>query len=95
VARVERAAAFGVVPGRELAQNDPAEALQRARGDDALRRSPDAEHQIDPGALAGGHDGAGHVAVGNQVDPGACGADLGDQLGVAGTVQDDHGDVVR
>jgi hypothetical protein len=30
VARVERATAFGVVPGRELAQDDPPEALQGA-----------------------------------------------------------------
>ena len=95
VARIQRTAAFGVVPRRELAEDDPAQALQRARGDDALRRPPDAQHQVDPGAVPRGHDGAGHIAVGDQVDPGAGGPDLGDQLGVPGAIQDHHGDVLR
>src|SRR5580698_7404505 len=52
----------------------------------ARRRPPDAEHQVDPGALPRGHDRAGHVAVSDQVDPGTAGADLGDQVGVPGPV---------
>ena len=92
---VERLAPLGVVLGRELAQDHAAEALERAGRDDALRGAADAEHQVDAGVRAGRHDRAGHVPVGDQVDPGAGRADRGDQALVPGPVEDDHGDVVR
>ena len=78
----------------EPALDDAVEALHRAGGDDALRGAADAEQQVDAGALAGGHDRAGHVAVGDELDPGAGGADLVDQLLVARPVEHDDGDVL-
>ena len=51
-------------------------AAERAGRDDALRRgAADAQHEVDAGVRAGGHDRARHVPVGDQVDPRACRAD--------------------
>src|SRR5690606_14009132 len=92
---VERAAALGVVPRPQPALDHAAEALERAGGDDALRRAADAEHEVDAGVRAGRHDRAGDVAVGDELDPRAGLPDLLDDLLVAGPVEDDHGDVLR
>src|SRR5215510_12295235 len=79
----------------KTALDGAAQALDRAGGDDAFGRAPGAEQQVNPGAVAGGHDGAGHVAVGDELDPRARRPDLGDEPCVPRPVQDDHGHVVR
>jgi len=50
---VQGTAALVGVPRRELALDDPAQALERAGGDDRLGRAADAEQQVDAGAVAG------------------------------------------
>ena len=95
VAGVEGPLALRFVARGKAALDRPAQALDRGRGDDALRGTADAEQQVNPGAVAGGHDHAGHVAVGDELYPGARGPDVGDELGVPGPVQDDHGHVLR
>ena len=86
VAGVEGPLPLLVVLGPEPALDHAVEALHRAGGDDALGGAADAEQQVDAGAGAGGHDRAGDVAVGDELDPGAGRADLVDQLlrGAAG-----------
>ena len=80
VAGVERPLPLVVVLGPQPALDDAVEALHRAGGDDALGRAADAEQQVDAGAGAGGHDRAGDVAVGDELDPGAGRPDLVDEL---------------
>ena len=46
-----------------------AQALERRGGDHALGRAADAVEQVDARAAPGGRDGAGDVAVGQEVDP--------------------------
>ena len=88
VAGVERALPLRVVLGPQLALDGAAEALDRAGGDDALGRAADAQQQVDAGALAGGHDRAGDVAVGDELDAGAGLPDLLDEPVVARPVED-------
>ena len=80
VAGVERGLPLLVVAGIEPALDRAAQALERRGGDDALGRAADAVEQVDAGAAPGGGDGAGDVAVGEQVDPGADRADPLDEL---------------
>src|SRR6266542_5279575 len=89
MARIDGAAPLGIVPRFELAQDDAAQARDRAGGDDALGRAPDAEQQVDPGALAGRHDRPGHIPVRDELDPRAGRPDVRDQAGMPGPVQDD------
>src|SRR6266478_5252666 len=70
-----------------------AAATHRGRGDHPFRRAADAHQDVDAGLHEAGGDRGGHVAVPDQLDPRAAGADLGDQLLVAGTVEDDDGQV--
>ena len=91
---VQRALALVVVLRPQLALDLAADALHRAGRDDALRGAADAEHQVDAGVGAGGHDRAGHVAVGDVLDAGAGLADVLDQPGVARAVEQHDGDVV-
>ncbi len=57
-------------------------------------RTADAEQQVDAGALAGGHDRAGDVAVDDELDPGAGRADLRGQILVPRPVEQHDGDVL-
>ena len=76
-----RAGALVVVAEQELAHHLPAHALQRGGGQHALRRAARAHVDVDAGLRRlGAVDHARHVAVGDQPDPRAGGADLGDQL---------------
>ena len=84
-----------VVLRPELALQRTAHALERAGGDDPLRRATDAQEQVDAGALPGGGDRAGDVAVGDELDAGAGLADLVDELLVPGAVEDADGDVAE
>src|SRR5215204_2483654 len=76
VAGVEGGPALVVVAGPEAAVHGAVEALEGAGGDHRLGGAADADQHVDTGALAGGHDGPGDVAVGDQLDPGPGGADL-------------------
>src|SRR3954447_6591417 len=89
----DSALAFGVVLGPQLALDDATDALDRAGRDDALRRAADAEQQIDAGVVARGHDGAGHVTVADELDPGTCIPDLLHQVAVPGSVEHHDGHV--
>src|SRR5690606_36992312 len=73
-----RALAFLVVAWRQTPLDQAAHALHRAGGDDALRSAADTDQQIDTGVRARREDGAGDVAVGDELDPGAALADIGD-----------------
>ena len=89
-ASAARSSSFcGPQPALDLA----AHALQRRGGDDALGRAADAEEHVDAGSRPRRGDGAVDVAVGDQPDAGARRAHLLDQLGVAGAVEDDRGEV--
>src|SRR5699024_3085993 len=59
---------LGVVLGPELRLEFTAEALHRARRDDSLRSATDAEQHVHAGRAAGGGDGAGHIAIGDEPD---------------------------
>ena len=93
VAGVEGGLALVVVAWPQPAVHGPVEALEGAGGDHRLGRAADPDQHVDPGALAGGHDGPGDVAVGDQLDPGPGLADLADQVLVAGPVEDADGQV--
>ena len=56
-------------------------------------RAADAHHRMDAGARHGARDRRRQVAVADELDPGAGGADLGDEVVVAGTLEDDDRDV--
>ena len=71
-----------------------AEAAHGGGGQDTFRRAADAHHRVDAGAAHRGGDARRQVAVADQADPGAGGADVGDQLAVALAVEDDDGEVV-
>ena len=93
VAGIDGLLAFGVVGRRELGLDRAAHAADRRRGDDALRCAADAGEQVGARVRPARGDGARHVAVGDQPDPGAGLADVVDQLVVPGPVQDAHRDV--
>ena len=90
-AGVEGLLLLGVVGGGQAALDDAAGGLDRARGDDALGGAADAHHHVHAGVRAGGGDGAGDVAVQDELHAGAGLADLLDQALVAGAVQHAHG----
>ena len=94
VACVQRPLPLVVVGGPEAGLDHAAHALHRAGRDDALRRASDAEQQVDAGVGTCGRDGARDVAVQDVLDAGAGLTDLLDQALVAGTVEQDHRDVV-
>ena len=66
----------------------PPQALERRRGDHALGGAPDPQHHVDGRARPRGLDRAGDVPVGDEADAGPGGADLPDELGVPGAVED-------
>src|SRR5436305_1140161 len=86
---------FSGVLRPQLALDHAAETFDGTGGDDALRCAADAEQQVDARAVARGHDRAGDVTVGDELDPGAGIADLLDELAVPGAVEHDDGDVLR
>jgi hypothetical protein len=90
---VDRALALVVIDGPQLALDDAADGLDRARRDDALGRAADADEQVDPGVGTRCGDAAGDVAVDDELDAGTRGADLVDQIGVPGTVEHADRDV--
>ena len=63
------------------------------RGDDALGRATDTHHGVDAGARHRATDGSGQVAIADELDPGAGRPDLGDELVVPRTLEDDDRDV--
>src|ERR1051326_2640566 len=71
VAAVDRALTLVVVARPQLPLDLAAEALERARGRDALRGTTDPVEQIHAVTTATGDDRTGHVAVGDEPDPGA------------------------
>ena len=68
VAGVERGPAFVVVARPQPTLDRAAEALQRARGDDAFGRAADAEQDVGAGVAPRDLDRAGDVAVGDEAD---------------------------
>ena len=85
---------LGVVARPQLGLDRAAHALERAGGDDPLRRAADAHQHVHLGPVPGGADRAGDVAVGDEPDPGPGPSRTSlDQLGVAGPVEDADGDV--
>ncbi len=90
VAAVDGLLAFLIVLGGQLCLDRPAHAADRRGGDDALRCAADSGQQVGAGIRPARRDRAGHVTVGDQPDPRAGGADIGDQLFVARPVQDAH-----
>src|SRR5664279_5079912 len=91
---VEGALALLVVTGPQPALDDAAQALHRTGRDDAFRGATDAEQQVHAGTLAGRHDGARHVPVADEFDPGTGVAHLVDQVRVARPIEDDDGHIL-
>ena len=77
----------------ELRLELAAEAAERGGGEDCLARAADPDRDVVVRAAHGGRHRRGHVAVLDQLDAGAGGADLLDQVVVARPVEDDRGDV--
>ena len=82
------AAALVVVAEQQTALHLAADAAQRRGGQHALGRAARADIHVDPGFRVGGGDDSADVAVGDQHDARAGGAHLGDQFGMARTVED-------
>ena len=93
VAHPRAALALLVAAVAEAGLDLAAEAAQRGRRDDALRRAADAHHGVDAGARDGARDRRRQVAVADELDPRAGRADLGDQRVVARPLEDDDRDV--
>src|SRR5437764_1230725 len=89
----QRLLPLGGVPRPQLRLDGAAQALERGGGHDALRGTADAHQHIGAGALPGGRDRPGDVAVGDEPDPRARGAYLADQLLVPRPVEDADRDV--
>ena len=93
VAGGQRLLALRLVARPQLRLDRAAHALERAGGDDALGRTADAHQHVHVGAVPGGADRAGDVAVADERIRAPAAAYLVDQLGVPGPVQDADGDV--
>ena len=96
VAGLAGPAGLRVVDRGQDALDLAAHGLHGAGGDDALRGAADAHHEVDGvgGGGLSGRDGAGDVAVGDEADLGSGLADVADQVGVAGAVEDHDDDLV-
>src|SRR5262249_46138811 len=79
-----------VVAGVEASLDGAAQALEGRGGDDALGRATDAVEQVDAPAAPGGRDGAGDVAVGQEIDPRTHLPDPFHDFLVPGAVEDHH-----
>src|SRR5581483_2755278 len=79
----------------ELRAQLAAEAAKRRRGEHRLPRAADADREVVVRPPNGGRDRRGDVTVLDQLDPGACGADLLDQVLVARPVEDDRRHVLH
>ena len=91
-----RAGAMLLVGDDETALHLPADAGKRRRGKHAFRRAANAHIDVDAGFQRLGHvDHAGNVAVADQLERGARGAHLLDELGVARAVEDADGDLAE
>ena len=78
----------------ELRLQLAAEAAQRRGCEHRLARTTDPDCEVIVRTADGRADRRGHVAVLDQLDPGAGGADLLDQVVMPRPVEDDRGDVV-
>ena len=78
----------------ELRLQLAAEAAERGRREHRLPRAADPDREVVVRSAHGGADRRGHVAVLDQLDARAGGADLLDQVVVARPVEDDRRDVV-
>src|SRR5438105_3488785 len=88
---------FDLAPGRrpELCLDLAAEAAQRGGRHDGLARAADPDREMVVRATDRGRDRGGDVAVLDELDAGAGGSDVLDQVVVARAVEDDRRDVVR
>src|SRR5262249_54085501 len=86
---------FAVVARAEAPENLSPETAQRHGREDALGRAAGAHHRVDAGPRDGDGDRRRDVAVRNQLDPGAGVTDVLDQLRVAGSVEDDDGEILN
>src|SRR5581483_2903849 len=77
----------------ELRLHLAAEAAERSGTEDRLARPADPDREVVVRAADRAGDGGGDRAVLDQLDPGTGGADLLDQVVVAGPVEHDRGDV--
>ncbi len=85
-----------VARGRpELRLELPTQATKSGRGENRLPGAADADRQVVVGAAYGSGDRRGHVAVLDELDARAGGADLLDQVVVARAVKHDRRDVPR
>ena len=88
-----RPAALGVVAKQQSSLHLAADAAQRRGGEDAFGRAARTDIHVDPGLGVRGCDHAADIAIRDQGDAGAGGAQLGDQIGVARPIEDAHDEV--
>src|SRR6185295_2651776 len=84
----------GVV-GLEAGLDLAAEAAHGRSGDDSLGSAADADDRVDAGAAYGGGDAGREVAVRDQTDAGAGGADVRDELLVPRAVEHHDGQIAH
>ena len=77
----------------EARENFAVEAAQRRGGENAFGRAARAHHGVNAGADDGGADAGGKVAIGDQADARAGGANIGDQFFMARAVENDDDEV--
>ncbi len=82
-----------VVAGEQATLQLAFHALQGGRSDDPFGRAADPEQDVGTGLGPGGGDGARHVPVGDQPDPGPDRPEFLDQVLVPRPVEDDRGHV--
>ena len=93
VAEVDGRLPLGFVARCQQALDLATHALQRRGSGDALGRAAGAEQHIDAGIGPAAGDRTEDVAVGDQLDPRAAGANFGDEVGVPFAVEDDDREV--
>ena len=77
----------------ETREDFTVEAAQSGRGENAFGRAASSHHGVNAGADDGSADAGGKVAIRNQADAGAGGANIGDQLFVARAIENDDDEV--
>ena len=83
-----------VIARQQPGQEFPTQAAHRAGGDEGRVQVPDPDRGVDPSAGQGRHDRAGEVALLQGADTRPGGGHLGDELLVAGTLEDRDGQVL-
>ena len=91
----EKRVPLAVVARPETALDRPAEALDRGRRDDTLRRPADSHQHVDARPRAARRDRGGDIAVADQVDAGTRGPKLRDQCVVAVALEHDDGEIAH